>query len=84
MEVEDLFIEMLKESIDDLRNGKLPKGKFMGKYMAKLNELDKENAFRFKRPQVVGAGSEPNNNWLDYIIGLSEEEFTNFKIALMT
>lgn len=75
---------MLKESIDDLRRGKLPKGKFMGKYMAKLNEADKENAFRFKRPQVVGGGKESNNNWLDYIIGLSEEEFGYFKIALMT
>ena len=73
---------MLKESIDDLRSGKLPKGKFMGKYMGKLNELDKANAFRYKRPQVVGSGEEANNNWLDYILGLSEEEFLNFKIAL--
>lgn len=75
---------MLKESIDDLRSGKLPKGKFMGKYMSKLNELDKVNAFRYKRPQVIGGGEEPNNNWLDYILGLSEEEFVNFKIALTT
>lgn len=84
MEIEDIFLEMLKQSIDDLRNGKLPKGKFMGKYMAKLNELDKENAFRYKRPQVIGVGSEANNNWLDYILGLTEEEFMNFKIALTT
>lgn len=84
MDIEDVFLVMLKESIDDLRSGKLPKGKFIGKYMQKLNETDRDNAFRFKRPQVVGGGTEVNNNWLDYILGLSEEEFVNFKEALMT
>ena len=84
MEAEDLFIEMLKESINDLRSGKLPKGKFVGKYIQKLNEIDRINAFRFKRPQVIGEGKEVNNNWLDYMMGLSEEEFIYFKNALIT
>lgn len=82
MNAEDLFIEMLTESIDDLRSGKLPKGKFVGKYMAKLKEVAGEDAFRFKNPQVVGRGSEPGNNWLDYVLGLNEEEFIYFKSTL--
>lgn len=84
MELEDIFLEMLKESIDDLRSGKLPKAKFIGKYMQRLNTMDKENAFRYKRPQIVGGGEEPNNNWLDYILGLTEEEFINFKTSLIS
>lgn len=80
--MEDIFIEMLKESIADLRSGKLPKGKFIGRYMERLNNVDKANAFRFKRPQVIGDGKEPNNNWVDYILGLNEEEYTYFMQAL--
>lgn len=79
MELEDVFLEMITENLDDLRSGKLPKGKFLGKYMAKLNEINKQDAFRFKRPQVIGGGKEPNNNWLDYILGLNDEEFEFFK-----
>jgi hypothetical protein len=80
--MENIFIEMLKESIDDLRSGKLPKGKFIGKYMERLNKEDSKSAFRFKRPQVIGEGKEPNNNWVDYILGLSDEEYIYFKQAL--
>lgn len=82
MSIEDVFIEMISTNIDDLRIGKLPKAKFMGKYMAKLNEVDRENAFRYKRPQVIGDGKDADNNWLDYILKLSDEEFENFKTAL--
>lgn len=82
MEAEDLFIEMLKESIDDLRGGKLHKGKFIGKYMSKLKEVAGKDDFRYKRPQVIAGGLDPNNNWLDYILGLSEEEFKYFKESL--
>jgi len=81
--IEDIFIKMLTESIDDLRSGTLPKGKFIGKYMAQLNTLNKEEAFRYKTPQVVGFGKEPNNNWVDYILALSEEEFMYFREALI-
>ena len=80
--MEDIFIGMLKGSIADLRSGKLPKGKFIGRYMERLNNVDKANAFRFKRPQVIGYGKEPNNNWVDYILGLNEEEYTYFMQAL--
>lgn len=83
MELEDIFLVMLKESIDDLRSGKLPKSKFIGKYMEALNKTDRVNAFRFKRPHVVGGGAEVNNNWIDYILGLSEEEFIYFKSSLI-
>lgn len=84
MNVEDLFISMLKESINDLRSGKLHKGKFIGKYMAKLKEIAGKDDFRYKHPQVVGSGNEANNNWLDYMLGLTDEEFEHFKIALTT
>lgn len=83
MELEDVFLSMLKENIDDLRSGKLPKSKFIGKYMEAINKIDRTNAFRYKRPQVIGEGNEINNNWMDYMMGLSEEEFTNFKNALI-
>lgn len=82
MDVEDVFMEMLLENIDALRSGKLPKAKFMGKYMAKLNEVDKTNAFRYKRPQVIGEGKDPENNWLDYILKLNEEEYNYFKESI--
>lgn len=84
MELEDAFLSMLKESIDDLRSGKLTKSKFIGKYMETINKIDRTNAFRYKRPQVIGEGSEVNNNWLDYMMGLSGEEFEHFKNALTT
>lgn len=82
MNAEDLFVSMLAENLDNLRSGKLPKGKFMGKYMARLKEVAGEDAFRYKNPQVVGRGQEPNNNWLDYMLGLTDEEFIHFKNAL--
>ena len=82
MEAEDVFLEMITESIDELKSGKMPKGKFLGKYMEKLKEVAGDQAFRFKRPQVIGEGKEANNNWLDYILGLTEEEFINFKQAI--
>jgi hypothetical protein len=69
--MEDIFIEMIKENIDDLRSGKLPKAKFIGRYMDALKKSDPDNAFRFKRPQVIGIG-EPENNWLDYIFSRRE------------
>lgn len=84
MELENLFLKMITENLDDLRSGKLPKGKFVGKYIQMLNETDRENAFRFKRPYVIGEGKNPDNNWLDYILGLSEEEFIYFKQSLTT
>ncbi len=40
--MEDLFLELLKVSIIELRNGKLPKGKFIGKYMDALKQKTKE------------------------------------------
>lgn len=80
--IENVFIEMLCENLDDLRTGKLPKGKFVGKYIQAITAIDKQNAFRYKRPQVVGDGKEPENNWLDYLLGLSEQEFEYFKLAL--
>lgn len=85
MNTEDLFIEMLKESIDDLRSGKLPKGKFVGKYMSKLKEVAGKDDFRYKRPQVISIFTnkgDANNNWLDYVLGLNEEEFIHFKSTL--
>lgn len=81
--IEEVFINMIIDHIDDLRSGKLPKSKFIGKYMERISKIDKENAFRFKKPQVIGDGKTPNNNWLDYIIGLSEEEFFYFKESIL-
>lgn len=83
MNIEDVFLEMIYANIDDLRSGKLPKAKFLGKYMARLSEIDKVNAFRFKRPQVIGDGKEADNNWLDYILKMNEEEFNYFKEAII-
>lgn len=82
MNSEDLFVSMLTESIDDIRSGKLPKGKFMGKYMARLKEVAGDEAFRYKNPQLIGRGNEPTNNWLDYMLGLNDEEFIYFKDSL--
>lgn len=83
MNAEDLFVSMMAESMDDIRSGKLPKGKFMGKYMARLKEVAGEDAFRYKNPEVIGRGKEPDNNWLDYMLGLNDEEFIHFKNALV-
>ena len=82
MNAEYLFVSMLTESLDDLRSGRLPKGKFMGKYMAQLKEVAGEDAFRYKNPEVIGRGKEPDNNWLDYMMGLTDEEFMWFKNSL--
>lgn len=82
MNAEDLFVSMLAESLDDLRTGRLPKGKFMGKYMARLKEVAGKEDFRYKRPQVVANGNDPKNNWLDYMLGLTDEEFIYFKESL--
>jgi len=82
MEAEDVFLEMITESIDELKSGKMPKGKFLGKYMEKLKEVAGDQAFRYKRPQVISEGKEPDNNWLDYIIKLNDEEYKYFKESL--
>jgi len=80
--MEDIFLLFLKENIDDLKSGKLPKGNFIGKYMERLNKQDKVNAFRFKRPQVIGHGKDSNNNWIDYVLNLNDEEYNYFKQAI--
>ena len=80
--MEDIFIDMIKESIDALRSGELPKAKFIGKYMDALKKKDSINAFRFKRPQVICDKEDPNNNWVDYILGMEDEEAKYFKKAL--
>lgn len=73
---------MIIQNLDDLRKEKLPKRKFIGKYIELLNKVDKENSFRFKSPQVIGEGKNSNNNWLDYILSMNEEEYENFKKSL--
>lgn len=80
--MENIFIDLLRESIDDIRSLKIVKAKFMGKYMEALKKKDAENAFRFKRPQVIGDAKDPANNWLDYILKMSDEEYLYFKQAL--
>lgn len=74
MDIEDIFIKMLIDNIDDLRSGKLHKSKFIGKYISELKSADKTNAFRYKSPQVIGRGDEPDNNWLDYVISLNDDD----------
>lgn len=80
--VDTLFINMLKQHAEDLRSGTLPKGKFVGKYMRRLKEIAGNDAFRYKRPQVIGDGNEPNNNWLDYMLSLTDEEMSFFMEAI--
>jgi hypothetical protein len=84
IQLEDIFIVVLKEYIDDLRSLKLPKGKFIAKYMEQLNKVDKSNAFKFKNPQVIAEGKDPKNNWIDYILELSDGEYDSFKEALFS
>ena len=81
-ELEDVFVPMLTEHLYDLRSGKLPKSKFIGKYIEQLRTIDKDNAFRYRKPQVIGEGKEPDNNWLNYVVSMSEDEFENFKTTL--
>lgn len=79
----DIFVPMLIANMDDLRSGKLPKGKFVGKYIAELNKIDKTNAISYKCPQVVDhMGKDANNNWVDYMLGLNEDEYCWFKYAV--
>lgn len=78
----DVFIEMIRENLDALRSGELPKAKFVGRYMDALKKKDGANAFRFKRPQVIGGKEDPSNNWVDYILAMNDEEFIYFKEAL--
>ena len=82
--VDTLFITILKTHLNDIRSGALPKGKFLGKYMAALKEVAGNDAFRYKNPQVIGNGKEPDNNWLDYVINLPADEFEWFKEALFS
>lgn len=78
----NIFVDLLRETCDDLRTGELPKRKFIGKYTEKINKTDKANAFAYKSPQIVGDSKDPTNNWLDYMLGLSDEEYKYFKIAI--
>lgn len=80
--MEDIFIDMIKESIDALQSGELTKSKFIGKYMDALKKKDPINAFRFKRPQVIGDKEDPSNNWVDFILKMNDEEVKYFKEAL--
>lgn len=81
MFMDEIFINMITDHIDDLRSGALPKGKFIGKYMDALKQRDKENAFRYKRPQVIGDKGD-DNNWLDYILNMDDEEYKYFRETL--
>jgi len=43
---------MVKDHLNELKTGELPKGRFIGMYTQKLNSIDRDNAFRFKRYKV--------------------------------
>jgi CRISPR/Cas system endoribonuclease Cas6 (RAMP superfamily) len=83
MEIEKVFIHMLKEHVDELRNKTLLKGKFIGKYIEQINKIDRKNAFRYKSPQVVGHGEDSNNNWVDYLLGINDDEYYGFREVIM-
>lgn len=80
--LENIFIPMLIESAEELRSGKMSKGRFIGKYTQALNKVDKENAFRFKSPQFLSYTDDPTNNWVDQIISMPEDEYYWFMAAL--
>lgn len=82
VDIEDIFLEMVKHYFDDLRSGKLPKKKFIGKYMQSIQQKDKERAFWLKQPQVIGEKGKEKNTWLDYILEMSDEEAKSFKQSL--
>ena len=82
MKLEDVFIDTVKEFASSIRNGELTKGRFIGIYTQRLNSIDKENAFRFKRPQFIGDKDDNKNNWIDYIITTSESEWLEFSKSL--
>ena len=68
--------------MNELRNKELPKGRFIGMYTQKLNSIDRDNTFRFKRPQFIGDRLDAKNNWLDYIIDMPRDEFVEFENAI--
>jgi len=82
MKIENIFIDMITKHIDDLRSGVMIKKKFLSMYISETIKCDRENAFRYKRPQVIGEGKEPTNNWLDYILEMNEEEYIFFRNTL--
>lgn len=83
--VEDVFNELLKMYVDDLRSGDLPKGKFIGKYMQEIRNYDWgdiPNDEVLKKPQVINHGDDSTNTWLDYVINMDDEEFFEFRKRL--
>lgn len=85
-DVKDVFTELLKTHVDDLRSGNLPKGKFIGKYMQEIRNYewgdDIPHDEVLKKPQVINDGDDSTNTWLDYIINMDEEEFLEFRKRL--
>lgn len=84
-EIDDVFFELLKVHIDDLRGGELPKGKFIGKYIPEIRKRLEEGDFdhKYKRPQVIGEGNDSDNNWLDHILNMEENEFLEFRKTIL-
>jgi hypothetical protein len=81
-DMEEVFFAMVKSHLNELRSNELPKGRFIGMYTQKLNSIDKDNAFRFKRPQFIGDKLDAKNNWLDHIIDMPSDEFVEFENAI--
>lgn len=82
----DIFIDMLSENIDELYDGSLHKGRFIGMYMDEIKELPIEDYERthLKYPQFVSNDRDNrSNNWLDFVINLPESEFKHFKKGLL-
>ena len=81
----DIFLEMISKYLDDVHSGAMHKGRFIGMYMDEVKKLDIEDyeAIQLKYPQFVSNDkNDRSNNWLDFILGMDEETFKEFKRGL--
>lgn len=83
IELEDklgsFVIDFFKTNIGNIKDGSMVKGKFLGQYMSGLKQIDAAMKIggKYKVPQVIDdrGGS---NSWLDYILGLTDDEYGYF------
>lgn len=78
----DLFCQLLAENIDSLASGTMPKGKFLGKYVSGLKGLNLAPNELFSAKEYLVVNSSGGMTWIDYVVGLSDEERMYFMESL--
>lgn len=78
----DLFTGLLNDNIGDLRSWAMVKGKFIGKYIASLKTLNLDSKGVIDAKELLVVNSFGGITWLDYILGLSDDELKWFIFSI--